>query len=103
MKKFLSALYGGRTDDGQVGFYVEEGVILQNLLRLRPSKLLSDEVSIISPKIRLFVLTATGTRLLRAGILSKWSCRSMYVSSPSPKKYKANKNSKLVPHPRHQL
>lgn len=103
MKKFLSALYGGRTDDGQVGFYVEEGVILQNLLRLRPSKLLSEEVGIISPRIGLLVLTVTGTRLLRAGILPKWSCWSMYVRSLPPKKTNANKNSKLVPHSRHQL
>lgn len=61
MKKFLSALYGGRTDDGQVGFYVEEGVILQNLLRLRPSKLLSEEVSIIPFRVVLVVLTVAGT------------------------------------------
>ena len=88
MKKFLSALYGGRTDDGQVGFYVEEGVILQNLLRLRPSKLLSEEVSIviISFRIELLVLTNAGTRLLRARILPEWSCRSMYASFPLPKK-----------------
>lgn len=43
VKKFLSALYGGRTDDGQIAFYAEEGVILENMFRLRPSKLLSEE------------------------------------------------------------
>lgn len=46
IKKFLSALYGGRTEDRQVGFDAEEGVLLENMARLQPSRLLSVQVSI---------------------------------------------------------
>jgi hypothetical protein len=44
---FLTALYGGRTTDGDVAFYAEEGVALDKLSQLRPSKLLSDEVRLM--------------------------------------------------------
>lgn len=44
IKKFLSALYGGRTEDREVGFDAQVGVLLENLSRLRPSRLLNEEV-----------------------------------------------------------
>lgn len=81
VKKFLSALYGGRTDDGQIAFYAEEGVILENMFRLRPSKLLSEEVRHLTCRQVWLVLTAVGTRLLCTRILPEWSFRSMYVLS----------------------
>jgi len=43
--QFLSALYGGRTDGREFGFDVEKGVLLDRLPYLKPSRLLSEEVS----------------------------------------------------------
>lgn len=37
-------MYGGRTPEGHLGFHVEEGALLNNLFRLRPSRLLSEDV-----------------------------------------------------------
>lgn len=45
IKQFLSALYGGRTEDRQVGFNAGKGVLLDIMAKLRPSKLLSEQVS----------------------------------------------------------
>ncbi|EAW14544.1 alpha/beta fold hydrolase [Aspergillus clavatus NRRL 1] len=43
IKKFLCALYGGRTDTGEVAFDAGLGVLLENMFRVRPSRLLSEE------------------------------------------------------------
>ncbi|KAL1965707.1 hypothetical protein VTN77DRAFT_5207 [Rasamsonia byssochlamydoides] len=43
IRQFLIALYGGRTDDGRAGFNVSQGVLLENLKELKPSRLLSME------------------------------------------------------------
>ena len=53
IKKFLSALYGGRTEDREVGFDAQVGVLLETLSRLRPSRLLNEEVcqSIYVPRM----------------------------------------------------
>ena len=48
IKKFLSALYGGRTEDREVGFDAQVGVLLENLSRLRPSRLLNEAVCQLS-------------------------------------------------------
>lgn len=92
IKKFLSALYGGRTEDRQVGFNAGEGVLLDIMAKLRPSKLLSEQVSTILTSIpnnlQGRLLTPSGTRHLRQRILSKWSQWSPYVDNtpnfPSP-------------------
>lgn len=46
IKQFLTALLGGRTPEKQVGFEAEKGVLLDHLMRLRHSRLLSEEVSL---------------------------------------------------------
>lgn len=43
IKQLLSALYGGRTPQGEVGFDAEEGVLLDRVPRLKRSRLLSEE------------------------------------------------------------
>jgi hypothetical protein len=45
IKQFLSALYGGRTEKGEIGCDVEKGVLLDKIPALKPSRLLSEEVS----------------------------------------------------------
>ena len=45
IEKFLSALYGGRTDDRDVAFDAEYGVLLDRMELVRPSPLLSEVVS----------------------------------------------------------
>lgn len=45
IKQFLSALYGGRTAKGEVGCDVNQGVFLDKLPALKPSRLLSEDVS----------------------------------------------------------
>ncbi|GLB12010.1 hypothetical protein AtubIFM57258_009287 [Aspergillus tubingensis] len=42
IEKFLSALYGGRTDDRDVAFDAEYGVLLDRMELVRPSPLLSE-------------------------------------------------------------
>lgn len=44
VKLVLSSLYGGRTADGKVVFNVHEGVLLDKLFDVKPSRLLSEEV-----------------------------------------------------------
>ena len=44
IKQFLNALYGGRGPNGEVGFVPEQGVLLQNLPKLNPNRLLSEKV-----------------------------------------------------------
>ncbi|OJJ47011.1 hypothetical protein ASPZODRAFT_95610 [Penicilliopsis zonata CBS 506.65] len=43
IKNFLSTLYGGRTDEGELAFAVEKGVLLDKMGRVNPSPLLSEE------------------------------------------------------------
>lgn len=43
IKQLLCALYGGRTPQGEFAFDAEQGVLLDKLARLRPSRLLSEE------------------------------------------------------------
>lgn len=47
IKQFLSALYGGKTAKGEFGFEAEKGVLLDKAMQLKPSRLLSEEVSIL--------------------------------------------------------
>lgn len=44
IRGFLSALYGGRTANGETGFDEKRGVLLDRIERLRRSKLKSEEV-----------------------------------------------------------
>jgi len=44
IKQFLNGLYGGRGPNGEVGFIPEQGVLLQNLLVLNHTRLLSEKV-----------------------------------------------------------
>lgn len=46
IRQFLVALYGGRTEAGEVGFDAHKGVLLDKIGGLRPSKLLSEEVGL---------------------------------------------------------
>ncbi|GAB1211004.1 hypothetical protein ATERTT37_000114 [Aspergillus terreus] len=43
MKLFLSTLYGGRTADGEFAFDVHDGVLVDKMMRVQPSRLLSEE------------------------------------------------------------
>ncbi|KAL5360116.1 epoxide hydrolase [Aspergillus floccosus] len=43
MKLFLSTLYGGRTPDGEIAFDVHDGVLVDKMARVQPSRLLSEE------------------------------------------------------------
>ncbi|KAJ5256945.1 hypothetical protein N7478_013049 [Penicillium angulare] len=43
IKQFLLALYGGRTAEGKTGFVAEKGVLLDEVMKLQPSRLLSEE------------------------------------------------------------
>ena len=45
IRQFLSALYGGKTEKREIGFDAEKGVLLDKLPHLKPSRLLSEEVS----------------------------------------------------------
>lgn len=45
IEQVLCGMYGGRTEDGKVGFDVGKGVLLDHLGKLKPSKLVSKEVS----------------------------------------------------------
>lgn len=44
IKKFLSAMYGGKGPDGEVGFDVRKGVVFENLERVGRSRLMSEEM-----------------------------------------------------------
>ncbi|KAJ5159581.1 uncharacterized protein N7482_006585 [Penicillium canariense] len=46
IRQFLCALYGGRTEKGEVGFDAEKGVLLDKVSALKPSRLLSEEITI---------------------------------------------------------
>jgi hypothetical protein len=46
IRQFLLALYGGRTEGGEVGFDAHKGVLVEKVAGLKPSKLLSEEVSL---------------------------------------------------------
>ncbi|CAG8182649.1 unnamed protein product [Penicillium olsonii] len=43
IRQFLLALYGGRTEAGEVGFDAHKGVLVDKIGGLKPSKLLSEE------------------------------------------------------------
>jgi pimeloyl-ACP methyl ester carboxylesterase len=45
VRQFLLALYGGRTEAGEFGFDANKGVLLDKIGQLKPSRLLSEEVS----------------------------------------------------------
>lgn len=45
IRQFLLALYGGRTEGGEVGFDAHKGVLVDKISGLKPSRLLSEEVS----------------------------------------------------------
>ena len=45
IRQFLIAIYGGRTQAGEVAFDANKGVLLDKIGHLKPSKLLSEEVS----------------------------------------------------------
>lgn len=48
IKGFLKAMYGGRTENGELGLDVKKGVALDKLSRLQRSRLLSEEVSLFA-------------------------------------------------------
>lgn len=43
IRQFLVALYCGKTPDGELGFNARKGVLLDKMMRLRPSRLLGKE------------------------------------------------------------
>lgn len=45
IRQFLLALYGGRTEAGEIGFDANKGVLLDKVGHLKPSRLLSEEVN----------------------------------------------------------
>lgn len=45
IRQFLCALYGGRTENREFGFDAGKGVLLDKIPHLKPSRLLSEEVS----------------------------------------------------------
>jgi hypothetical protein len=47
IKQFLSALYGGRTEKGEIGLHAEKGVLWDKISALKVSRLLSEEVSFL--------------------------------------------------------
>jgi hypothetical protein len=44
IRQFLNAAYGGKTEQGEEGFSVTEGVLFDKLPHLKRTKLLSEEV-----------------------------------------------------------
>lgn len=44
LRQFLNALYGGKGPNGEVGFTVQEGLLVQNLPKLGPSPVISEKV-----------------------------------------------------------
>lgn len=44
LRQFLNALYGGRGPNGEVGFLPQEGLLVENLPRLGPSRVISAKV-----------------------------------------------------------
>lgn len=46
IRQFLRALYGGRTEKGEFGFVAEKGILLDKVMQLKSSRLLSEEVSL---------------------------------------------------------
>ena len=54
IKQFLLALYGGRTPEGQFGFDVQKGALLDKLPRLNRSRLLNEAVCSIIVKMQLY-------------------------------------------------
>lgn len=67
IKGFLSAMYGGRTEKGEFGFDARHGVFLDKVRELRPSRLLSGEVSRreLSEAVALELTDLQGTGILR--------------------------------------
>lgn len=45
IRQFLLALYGGRTEGREPGFDAHKGVLMEKIAGLKPSRLLSEEVS----------------------------------------------------------
>ncbi|SLM37633.1 epoxide hydrolase [Lasallia pustulata] len=43
LRQFLNALYGGKGPNGEVGFTVQEGLLVQNLPKLGPSPVISEK------------------------------------------------------------
>ena len=43
IKQFLSAVYGGRTQKGKLGFDVRTGVIFENLSEIRMTRLMDEK------------------------------------------------------------
>jgi pimeloyl-ACP methyl ester carboxylesterase len=72
IRQFLIALYGGRTEKGEFGFDAEKGVLLDRVARLKPSRLLSEDVCRVLSFYRVlgYCMTdiAEGTRVLCDGI-----------------------------------
>ena len=44
IKQFLNAMYGGRGKNGEAGFDPGKGLLFDNLPKLGPNRLLSEEV-----------------------------------------------------------
>ena len=57
IRQFLLALYGGRTEAGEAGFDAHKGVLVDKIGGLKPSRLLTEEVSWKFEHARNFALT----------------------------------------------
>lgn len=57
IRQFLLALYGGRTEAGEVGFDAHKGVLADKIGGLKPSRLLTEEVGWNIEEAQSFVLT----------------------------------------------
>lgn len=44
LRQFLNALYGGRGPNGELGFTARQGLLVENLPKLGPSRLISEKV-----------------------------------------------------------
>jgi pimeloyl-ACP methyl ester carboxylesterase len=86
-------MYGGRTDDGELGFDVSQGIHLEKIGKLNPSRVLSEEVYSFILRIVatyyffFFSMLTTGLALKGNGFLyrricSTWRPWSTYVSVP---------------------
>lgn len=44
LRQFLNALYGGKGPNGELGFTAREGLLVENLPKLGPSRIISEKV-----------------------------------------------------------
>jgi hypothetical protein len=61
IRQFLICLFGGRTDEGEAGFDVYQGINVDKIEKLKPSKLLSGPVCFHLLNLSLLVLSVQQT------------------------------------------